>query len=228
MREQTEAMRLPRFLWVPFPLGRPFGAPDEPGFQRRVLHDALALLERDDGPVVLADFPDDAPVADEEVPWSCPISYTQRASGEPVLVEDTLTEIRSLAPWVEPGTEPRFNTDMRPAEIARFLGHLSVGEDVGDPPGGQPLVEVTRLACDDLRTWYLTAVRRQPGHATTPAIDTWFWRQTALGRLLGALAARLLDDPDPKMRLFAERALIPRDHMTALIPPHPDHRDSDD
>ena len=28
-------MRLPRFLWVPFELGRPFGAPNEPDFQRR-------------------------------------------------------------------------------------------------------------------------------------------------------------------------------------------------
>ena len=61
IREQTEAMRLPRFLWVPFELGRPFGAPNESEFQRRVLLEALELLERSDGPVVLADFADDAP-----------------------------------------------------------------------------------------------------------------------------------------------------------------------
>ena len=63
MRENTEQMQLPRFLWVPFELGRPFGAPGEPDFQRRVLIAALALLERDDGPVILEDFPDEAPVA---------------------------------------------------------------------------------------------------------------------------------------------------------------------
>ena len=57
-------MQLPRFLWVPFELGRPFGAPHEPESQRRVLRDALALVERTDGPVVLADFPDDAPAGD--------------------------------------------------------------------------------------------------------------------------------------------------------------------
>jgi len=31
---------------VPFELGRPFGAPDEPDFQRRVLRDLLGLLAR--------------------------------------------------------------------------------------------------------------------------------------------------------------------------------------
>ena len=36
-------MRPPRTLWVPFPLGRPFGVPDNPAFQRKVLVAALAL-----------------------------------------------------------------------------------------------------------------------------------------------------------------------------------------
>ena len=74
VRVNTERMELPRFLWVPFELGRPFGAPHEPDFQRRVLRAALGLLERRDGPVVLEDFPDDAPVVDDDEAdgWSCP------------------------------------------------------------------------------------------------------------------------------------------------------------
>ena len=57
----TEELRPPRFLWVPFELGRPFGAPNEPVFQTRVLSAALALLERRDGPPILESFPDDPP-----------------------------------------------------------------------------------------------------------------------------------------------------------------------
>ena len=68
MRENTERMQLPRFLWVPFELGRPFGAPNEPDFQRRVLRAALALLERDDGPVILEDFPDEASLSGKRSP----------------------------------------------------------------------------------------------------------------------------------------------------------------
>lgn len=58
IREHTTTMRPPRALWVPFPLGRPFGAPDDPALQRRTLLAALKLLEADAGPV-LDDFPVD-------------------------------------------------------------------------------------------------------------------------------------------------------------------------
>ena len=57
IRPQTENTRPPRALWVPFELGRPFGPPTDPVFQRRVLLTALRLLERTDGPVLLQDFP---------------------------------------------------------------------------------------------------------------------------------------------------------------------------
>ena len=61
VREHAARMRPPRALWVPFDLGRPFGAPNEPAFQSEVLRAALALLVREDGPVILKDFPKDAP-----------------------------------------------------------------------------------------------------------------------------------------------------------------------
>lgn len=55
VKEFTRAVRPPRALWVPFPFGRPFGAPDAPAVQRRVMLAAFALLERRAGPV-LEDF----------------------------------------------------------------------------------------------------------------------------------------------------------------------------
>lgn len=218
IREQTEAMRLPRFLWVPFELGRPFGAPNEPGFQRRVLRKALELLERSDGPVVLADFADNAPVTDDELVWACPISFAPEATDEPELVEAALTELRKLAPWAELAPPPPPNSPMELDEIVSFLGQLAEGTDVSDLLGEQSLVNAARLAADDLRSWYLHAVAQQPGSATTAERMTWFWRQTALGRLLGEVAGRLLEDPDPMVRNFGERAVVPRDHMASLIP----------
>ncbi len=58
IREHTEFIRPPRALWVPFELGRPLGAPDNPELQRRILLSALELLEASEGPV-LVDFPDE-------------------------------------------------------------------------------------------------------------------------------------------------------------------------
>jgi hypothetical protein len=61
VRVQMEKTQPPRGLFVPFQLGRPLGEPEDPAFQRRVLLQALGLLERTDGPVILEDFPDDPP-----------------------------------------------------------------------------------------------------------------------------------------------------------------------
>ena len=60
IREQTAAIMPPRALWVPFMLGRPFGAPNAPDFQRKVLRALLSLFERPAGPVI-EDFPEEAP-----------------------------------------------------------------------------------------------------------------------------------------------------------------------
>lgn len=47
----TRAVGVPRSLVVPFGLGCPFGAPDDPDLQRRVLRSLLALCARTDVPV---------------------------------------------------------------------------------------------------------------------------------------------------------------------------------
>ena len=45
VRPQAERTRPPRALWVPFELGRPFGPPNDPAFQKQVILAALRLLE---------------------------------------------------------------------------------------------------------------------------------------------------------------------------------------
>ncbi len=214
-------MRLPRFLWVPFELGRPFGAPHEPDLQRRVLRASLELLERPDGPVVLEDFPEDAPFETHEAVWSCPVSFAPRASDDSHLVQQTIAELRRLAPWTERADGvvdvEDSNSGLDLDAMVRCLGRIADGLDVDVVADGRPLVEITRLVCDDLHTWYLGVARRQPGRATSTVIDNWFWTQTALARLIGAVAARLLDHHDPGVRLFAARAIVPRAHQAELI-----------
>ncbi len=229
VREQTERMRLPRFLWVPFELGRPFGAPNEPDFQRRVLRAALELLDRTDGPVVLADFPEDAPVSDDEAVWACPISFAPKPTEEPELIQETRAEIRRLAPWAQLGRRPLpSNSGMDRDAIVGYLGRVAAGLDVSAELGDRSLIEATRLAADDLRTWYLQAASRQPGRSSTEQLTGWFWRQTAFAHLLGEVTARLLQHPDPNVRSFAARALVPRDHVASLVPDTPSITGVDD
>jgi hypothetical protein len=54
-RPFTEVVKPPRALWVPFPFGRPFGAPNNRDIQFKVIRSALNLLTRTQGPV-LEDF----------------------------------------------------------------------------------------------------------------------------------------------------------------------------
>ncbi|MEO6326618.1 MAG: hypothetical protein ABIT01_05185 [Thermoanaerobaculia bacterium] len=44
-RDVTSLVRVPRALFVPWPMGHHFGAPFHAGLQRRVLETALELLE---------------------------------------------------------------------------------------------------------------------------------------------------------------------------------------
>lgn len=55
VKEFTKVVRPPRALWVPFPFGRPLGAPKNAAIQRRVMMAAFALLEKPSGPI-LEDF----------------------------------------------------------------------------------------------------------------------------------------------------------------------------
>lgn len=52
LREVTEAIKPPRALFVPFPMGYPLGAPNNAALQHRVIAAALGLLARDDVPVL--------------------------------------------------------------------------------------------------------------------------------------------------------------------------------
>jgi len=81
IRPQTENTKPPRALWVPFELGRPFGPPGDAAFQRRVILAALGMLERDKGPVIIEDFPDDDPRWQLDPGWRPPPIPAPPATG---------------------------------------------------------------------------------------------------------------------------------------------------
>ena len=81
IRPQTENTKPPRALWVPFELGRPFGPPGDAAFQRRVILAALGRLERNNGPVIIEDFPDDDPRWQLDPGWRPPLIPAPPATG---------------------------------------------------------------------------------------------------------------------------------------------------
>jgi hypothetical protein len=216
VREHTEALAPPRALWVPFMLGRPFGVPRDPEFQRQVLVAALRLLEREHGPV-LEDFPLDAPHEDlgaEPEGLVCPVSFPVRSS-RGTLAEELLAEVSQLDAWYELAVRHRGRTtlgvtglgiDAVAAYIASWLG--------GSPPSpfrpGLSDGEALKLACDELKAYYYEAKSVQPGRRSSAAVQHWFWHDTAAGQAFLAIRTRAAQSTDPSLKPLAVLSLVPR------------------
>jgi hypothetical protein len=221
IREQTAAIQPPRALWVPFMLGRPFGAPDEPAFQRRVLRALLDLFEHTGGPV-LEDFPEDAPAGkgNDDRPFACPVSFARpEADGD--LAAAVQREIAQLAPWYDLAKKRRGRTTvgisgLNVADAARhaasYLSQTPAAPHAANLTAGVAL----KRACDDLKAWYYEAVAAQPGNLSAKDIDHWFWHETAAAKLFLAIQPVCLRSTDPSLHPLGKISLVPRAVQHAL------------
>lgn len=224
VREHSEAMRPPRALWVPFMLGRPLGVPDDPPFQREVLRGLLDLFESRQGPVLLRDFPRDAPAdppgrasdeADETL--VCPVSFVRAAPdpGSPAARERALhDEISQLQPWQDLAARRRGGSavGLSAQDIASVGRRLCafVAGDAEAIPAGAGAAAWLKLACDDLRAFYEEAASAQPAPLDAPGVRAWFYQRTVAGQVLGEVRDRALASDDAALRALGARVLIPR------------------
>ena len=152
VREHSEYMKPPRALWVPFYLGRPFGVPDDPDFQRDVLRAALDLLPTltEHG---IVDYPVEAPEDSFSHTWACPVSFV--ASDADSLGARLRGEAQRLAPWWR--------------ETHRARGRTLVGASAPVPDG--PDREVTVPQHVDTLAAALVNVAEGAPLDTPPAIE---------------------------------------------------------
>jgi hypothetical protein len=221
VREHTERIKPPRALWVPFQLGRPLGAPDDPAFQTRVLRAALALFAAPAGPVI-GDFDEDAPGVDPEdySGWVCPVNLP--APPDSAVAPDSLLaqlrdEIDSLAPWYDLARERRGRTTVGVSglaivDAAALLTRFLDDPELESPDPALSAPHAAKFAADDLKAWYLDAATARPGAAGSTALNDWFWGETAAGRLLLRLSAVCRGIDAPVMQWLGHKALVPRTH----------------
>lgn len=214
IREHSEKIVPPRALWVPFELGRPFGAPDDAGFQRRVLLAVLGLLEAEEGPV-LADFPDEAPGGGDITGWACPVNLSpppeEGDGGLGAALED---EMARLLTWYHLAVERRGRTTvgasgLGPEEIARFL--LAYIDDQGTESPNPDLAVALALkhAVEDFKAFYMEAATARPGASSAREVADWFWRQTTGAKVLYALKEACIASDDAAIKRIGERAIVP-------------------
>lgn len=221
VREHTEGFRPPRFLWVPFELGRPFGAPNDPEFQMRVLRAALALLESEDGPVLVVDFPEDAPVTSEEgAAWACPVNLAPPPREQSQLGAALAAEMGALAPWYDLAVRTRGRTTVGASgmdiqKAADFIAGFLAGKR-DNPPPGVSLAEALKLTFEDIKAWYLEAATARPGSPPSDVLADWFWGETVAGHILLDLYRVCLASDDEGLLILAKGFFLPRSQMHRL------------
>lgn len=221
MREHTAAIKPPRALWVPFILGRPFGVPNDGEFQRRVLLAVLRLLEAPAGPV-LADYLEDAPrpAVDEAEGFACPVNFSTAGAADDATALQQ--EIAELAPWHDIARARRGRTTaalsgLTPPQAGRFVSDFIAQANLPSYRADLERGLALRLACEDLKAFYLEAVNAQPGQIAARAAHEWFWRDTVAGRVLLSLREACLTSTDNTVRQFAGNNLVPRAILHTLV-----------
>ena len=216
----TEVIQPPRALWVPFELGRPFGTPGEAAFQRRVISAALALFERESGPV-LEGFPEDAPgeAPSDTEGWSCPVALgaPTAADAEVGSLETALLqEFHNLRPWYDMACQARDGrttvgvSQMAIDDLVPFVAGFLDSPWPDNPRDDIPIGDAFKYATEDLKGVYLEAAAAQPGRkAGIAELDDWFWQKTALARVYIALRSSLKDCDDKLLSQISARNLIP-------------------
>ena len=227
MREHTEAIRPPRALWVPFILGRPFGVPNDAAFQRSVLLAALRLLEAPAGlGPLLEDFPHDAPEqttgdADQEG-FACPVNFGRAPAND---AEAWQQEISDLASWHRLSVERRGRTTaalsgLTPVQAMRYI--IDYIDNSETPLYRAELARglSLRLACEDIKAYYLESVNEQPGQRAAQQAQAWFWNETVAGRSFIRLRETCLASTDESVKQFGLGNLVPRAVLHALQSKH--------
>ena len=218
IREHSEAIKPPRALWVPFELGRPLGVPEDPDFQKRVLLSSLKLLEAEQGPV-LEDFGEEAPdSAAAETVWACPVNFTPKADGlndQEALIAAFKQEFVDLRPWYDEGLKRRGRTTFGVSgfdleTIVEFIPAFLDGPP-DNPSNTLSLPMALNFAVDDLKAYYYEAVSAQPGKSLpdSSVLESWFWQETAVSRILFQINELCLDSDDKMMQLVGKILLIP-------------------
>lgn len=223
IREQSEAVRPPRALWVPFALGRPLGSAGDPAFQTAVLRAAFALLDTATEPTI-EDYPVEAPEEAGPEAWSCPLSIP--APEQTTITDRLVAEVARLGPWAAETRSARGRTLFGATgatpdqfdQVARALGSIADDGVLDEPPDlgidwAFDMPVLVRHLADDLRTFYHEAVAAQPGSGAPnhEALTEWIFAGTALGEALLAVADHLTELDTPMARL-TRGFLIPEGH----------------
>jgi len=224
VREHAERMKPPRALAVPFELGRPFGAPNEPEFQMRVLRSVLDLFNCEQGPV-LEDFPDQPPgPAPDMEGWTCPINLAppvQDMTDKEKLLAGFVQELDLMQPWYDEAVKAHKHATFgvsgsSAVEIAGFLVDFVTDPAMECPDDAFTISKYLKLLSNDLRSFYMQAAAARTSNFTDKQIGDWLWGETVYGATM-LMIKKLCDEHENEELRTDSRLLVPL-HQQHRVP----------
>ena len=221
IRPQAENTKPPRALWVPFELGRPFGPPNDPTFQKRVVLTALGMLVEGGGPVRIIDFPDDDPRARPDPAWQPPFMPAAVVSGSAESLASRLeAEILLFQGahrrWMEQhGRSTVGLSGLAIGDCARYVADWLRGKAPPSPRDGFSAPLILRFAVDDLKAYCLEAAGSGSAKPSSLQLTDWFWSETATGAAIHILREVLQAHEDERLRLIVSNFVVPAARVRA-------------
>jgi hypothetical protein len=215
IRPQTENTKPPRALWVPFELGRPFGPPSDAAFQKRVMLAALRLLERERGPVIIEDFPEEDPRERPDPAWRPPFGKPDLNGASAMrlaaVLEDESARVETL---YRRAAEERGRTivglsGLSIGEAGRYMAGWLRGQNPESPSVEMSAPLVLRFAVDDLKAAYIEVALSGFAKPSSKQLGDWLWNDTAAGAAIFALRSMYLTSDDERLKAIAGLFLVP-------------------
>ena len=215
VREHMEAIKPARGLFLDFPMGRGMGKPNDPGFQKKVIHAAFDLLDAKTGPV-LGDFPEVIQVRDGRMGYALPpelVLSTNDIGDVDTLVASVQAEMAALLPDYEAAVAARGRTtvgasELEIADFAPFVSEFIRGEIPKSPRKGLPAIPLLKLVVEDLEAYYTETRTHRDGIDDLELMGKWFWEETRAGRLLLSLEAVSIASENKVMLQIVEMSLM--------------------
>ena len=215
VREHIENLEPPRAMWLDFPMGRPFGKPNDPAYQTGIIRAGLKLFDASSGPI-LEDFPDTIPVKDGRMGYAIPPEYVftvDEIGDVDALVSEVQSEVEALRPAYESACAARGRTTVGASELAidefaPFIAEFVKGEKPKSPRKGITAIPLLKLVVEDLNAYYTETRTHRDNIDDFELLGTWFWVECKAGKLIMWLEAVSLESEDKVLRQIVDMSLI--------------------
>jgi hypothetical protein len=192
-------------------------------FQKRVILTALRLLERESGPVIIEDFPDDDPRAQPDPAWHPPFvpaaAADDAAEALAARLEAEIQRLRgAYERWLAQHGRTTVGLSALPmADCGRYVANWVRGKAPPSPRDGFSAPLILRFAVDDVKAYYLEAAAAGTAKPSSRQLGDWFWNETAAGAVIYAVREACLASEDERLKLIAGNFMVPAARVRGAV-----------